>query len=140
VDLTTLKTGIGLRDTHMREQYLETHEYPTTIFELIRVIETDQNILTDQKPVKILAEGNFTVHGVTRAITVPLTITYIKESEETKPKLPGDLLHIVGTFDVLLSDYDIKRPQFVILKLDDKQVVNVDLFASTGSPPVEMME
>jgi polyisoprenoid-binding protein YceI len=140
VDLASLKTGIGLRDSHMREQYLETDKYPKTIFQLKRVVETDQNSLTHDTPVKMLVEGNFTVHGVTRTITVPLTISYIKESEETKPKLPGDLLHIVGTFDVLLSDYNIKRPQFVILKLDDKQVVNVDLFASTGSPPVEMME
>jgi len=66
-----------------------------------------------------------------------LTITYFKESESTKNRLPGDLLHIEGTFDVLLSDHNIERPQFVILKLDDKQKVNIDLFSATGLPPVE---
>ncbi len=140
VDLASLKTGIGLRDSHMREQYLETDRFPLAVFELIRVIEASQNTLEDQKPVELKLEGTFSVHGVSRQITMQMTVAYIKESESTSARHPGDLLHMVGTFDILLSEYKIKRPQFVILKLDDKQRIDIDIFAATGLPPVELAQ
>lgn len=138
VDLASLQTGIGLRDTHMREQYLETDKYPKTTFEITRLIEAGDNVLENQKPVDLILEGNFTVHGVTRMIEVPVTAKLIKETEDTKARHPGDILQIQATFDILLSDHDIKRPQFVILKLDDKQKVDIDIFAATGLPAVDL--
>ncbi len=140
VDLASLQTGIGMRDRHMREQYLETDKYPKTTFEITRVIETGGNVLEDQKPVEMVLEGNFTVHGITRLIEVPVTANLIKESEDTKIRHPGDILHIQATFDVLLSDHQINRPQFVFLKLDEKQRVDLDVFAATGLPPVEIAQ
>jgi polyisoprenoid-binding protein YceI len=136
VDLATLKTGIEVRDGHMRKQYLETDKYPKAIFELTRVIEVSQRALEDRRPIDFTAEGNFTVHGVTKTITIPMTVTYYQESDQTKPKLPGDLVRIAGAWDVLLSEYKIARPQFIIMKLDDKQKINIDVLASTGSPAV----
>ncbi len=140
VDLASLKTGIGLRDSHMRKQYLETDKFPLAVFELTRVIEASQNTLEDQKPVELKLEGNFSVHGVKRQITLQMTVTYIKESDATRARHPGDLLHMVGTFDILLSEYNIKRPQFVILKLDDKQKIDIDIFAATGLPAVDLAQ
>jgi len=140
VDLTTLKTGIDMRDGHMRDQYLETAKYPKAIFELTKVVSASQNSLENQKAVDVTAEGTFTVHGMTKSITVPLTITYYQESEQTKARLPGDLLHIAGTWNLLLSDYKIPIPQFVILKLDNSQKIEIDVFASTGTPAVTFTE
>ncbi len=140
VDLASLKTGIGMRDGHMREQYLETDKYPKAIFELTRVVSSSQKTLEDQKTVDVVAEGNFSVHGVTKPITVPLKVTYYQESEGTKARLPGDMIRIAGTWTLLLSDYKIERPQFIILKLDDKQKVDIDISASTGSPAVTFAE
>ncbi len=140
VDLASLRTGIGLRDSHMREQYLETNKFPEAVFEITGVIKASQNRLDDQKPVELKLEGTFSVHGVSRQITVPVTVTYMKESEATSARHPGDLLHIVGTFDILLSEYSIKRPQFVILKLDDKQRIDIDIFAATGLPAVDLAQ
>lgn len=137
VDLASVKTGIALRDQHMREQYLETDKYPKAVFELTKVVSTDNSKLLDGKATQLMLEGNFSVHGVTKLIQIPATVTYMKESEATKSRLPGDLLHIEAAFTIMLSDYSIKRPQFVILKLDEAQKVTVDLFASTGSPPVD---
>jgi len=139
VDLATLKTGISLRDQHMREKYLEVDKYPKAIFDLTGVAEAGSNALEDKKNIDLTLTGNFTIHGVTKSISIPATITYLKESEETKQRLPGDLMHIVVQFNVLLGDYSIKRPQFVILKLDENQRVDIDLFASTGVPPVDFV-
>lgn len=140
VDLTTVKTGIDVRDGHMRDQYLETAKYPKAIFELTRVVEAAQTALENQKSNALLVEGNFSVHGITKTITIPLTITYYQESEQTKGKLPGDLMRIEAAWSILLSDYKITRPQFIIMKLDDKQKIDIDVFASTGSPAVTFAE
>jgi polyisoprenoid-binding protein YceI len=140
VDLVSVKTGIDMRDGHMRDQYLETAKYPRAIFELTKVVSAEQSTLQNQKTVNVTVEGNFTVHGVSKPITIPLTITYYQESEQTQAKLPGDLIRISGTWNILLSDYKINRPQFVLLKLDDKQKVEIDVFGSTGSPVVTFAE
>jgi polyisoprenoid-binding protein YceI len=137
VTLDSLKTGINMRDQHMREKFLETAKFPKALFELTKVDSASQNTLADQKDIQLVLEGNFTVHGITRAIKVPATITYLKESDETKQRLPGDLLHIVTSFNVNLGDYAIDRPQILFLKLGETQKVDLDLFSATGLPAVD---
>lgn len=137
VDLASLKTGIGMRDRQMKEQFLEVEKYPKAVFELKQVKSASPNTLKDNMPVNLVLQGNFTVHGVTKEVEIPATAIFIKGTEDTKKaRLPGDLLHITATFDVYLSDHDIARPKFLLLKLDDLQKINLDFFASTAVPPV----
>ncbi len=138
VDLPSLKTGIAMRDEHMRDKYLETGKFPKTTFELLKIENSSMKSLENDKDVEVTVLGNFTVHGVTRPINVVLTVTYKQESEETQAKSRGDLLHITGSFDILLADYEIKRPQFLLLKLNEKQVVKIDVFASTAFPAPQL--
>jgi polyisoprenoid-binding protein YceI len=140
VDLASLKTGINLRDKHMREQYLETDKYPLVIFKLTRVAQASSNMLENNQTVDLVLEGQFKLHGVTRDISIPVSVKFTKATEETKKHRPGNLLRITADFDVLLSDYNITRPQFVILKLDDNQKVSIDLMASTELPEVALAE
>jgi polyisoprenoid-binding protein YceI len=135
VDLASLKTGIDMRDGHMRDNFLETAKYPKAVFELTKVDSISQNTLGDQKEVKAILVGNFTVHGVTKAITIPATITYFKESEQTSARASGDLLHVAVNFDLLLGDYGIKRPQMLFMKLDETQKINIDIIGSTAATP-----
>jgi len=124
----------------MRGQYLEVEEYPKAVFELTGVKSASLNELKDNVPVELTLVGDFTVHGVTKSIEVEATATLLEESETTRDRLPGDLLHITARFDVYLTEHNIKRPQFVILKLDDLQKIELDFFASTDVEPVEMAE
>lgn len=136
VDLASLDTGIGLRNKHMREQYLETHVYPSVVFNLVKVIEASSDTLTDAAPIQLLLRGKVSLHGVEKDVTVPVTVRYIKESSETKSRHPGDLMQITSKFDLLLSDFSIRRPQFIILQLDDRQEIYIDVYASTKLPAV----
>ncbi len=140
VDLASIKTGIGMRDTHMREQYLETDKFPKAVFVLTGIKTTVETSLTNNQSIDMILEGDFTVHGVSKKVEVSVTATYLKENDETRTRLPGDLLHIIGTFDVFLSEHNIKRPQFVFLKLDERQKIDLDFFASTASPPVTTVD
>jgi polyisoprenoid-binding protein YceI len=139
VDLASLKTGISMRDGHMRDQFLETSKYPKAIFELTKVVKASQATLEDEKTIDITAEGNFTVHGVTKQVTIPLKITYFKESDATKVKTLGDLVKIEANWNLALSDYNITRPQFLILKLDDLLKIEISAVTSTANPPVNFV-
>lgn len=134
VDLTTVKTGIEMRDQHMREGYLHTDSFPKAVFKLAKVTKASQKPLADGQPVEIEAQGELTIHGVTKSVNVSGTVTYMKESEATQARLPGDLLHIDVGAPILLSDFKVERPQFVILKVNDKVDLRVDVFATTRYP------
>jgi polyisoprenoid-binding protein YceI len=135
VTLESLKTGIDMRDKHMRENHLETEKYPEAVFILNKVTGANGD-LADGQSKQLTLEGDFTIHGITRTITLDATVTFTTESENTNTELPGDILHIVTQFEVALADYEIKRPKFLFLKLSEKQTVEIDFFASTGSPEV----
>ena len=130
VDLADLKTGIALRDTHMREQYLQTDKYPTAIFTLERIRKASASTLKPNSIVALTVEGTFELHGVRRKVEVPATVSYVPESESSMPKLPGNLLRVTSEFDIRLADYNIERPQMVILKVGDTARVSLDVFAT----------
>ena len=55
--------------------------------------------------------GNFTLNGKTNKVEFPGRITYLKESEATKAKMPGDLLAARASFSIALKDYGITGPE-----------------------------
>ena len=130
VDLTTLDTGIGLRNKHMRKNHLHTDQYPEATFTLTSTKGPVQ--LIDGSEVSFIAIGDFYIHGVTRQIEVPVTVTWYLNSSETPLRSVSQSLHITGEFFVTLADHDIPRPQFLIMKLAETQRVTLDLWAKAG--------
>jgi polyisoprenoid-binding protein YceI len=112
IDLNTLKTGIGLRDRHMRENYLETKKYPYA--EFTGKIDSSINLQAGQSK-SVIAKGKFKIHGVEKEIEVPGKLTAISEKE----------LQLEAEFTVLLSDYKIDIPSVVFYELADDQIVSI---------------
>ena len=138
LDLASMSTGIGLRDEHMRDQFLETDKYPKAVLTIDTVTKASSDTLMDQKPVTLDAKGTLELHGVKNEVHLKgISVTFLKENEQTNMRLPGDLIHIDGGFVLKLSDYKIKRPQLVLLKLDDNIKVSVDLFGTTAKMSTE---
>lgn len=48
-------------------------------------------------------------------------------------KLPGNLLRITSDFDVKLADYNVERPQMVILKVGEIAHISIDVFATDAN-------
>jgi polyisoprenoid-binding protein YceI len=119
VDLTTLDTGIGKRDQHMRENHLETKKYPKAIFDGVSV-KTANAALTAGTPAQLDVEGNFTLHGVTRRLRT--TVEVLLQDEHT--------LSFKTHFLVPLADYKIDRPKFLFLKLGEVQEIAVSGIAT----------
>lgn len=102
VDLASLDTGIGLRNRHMRDNYLEVGRYPFATFEgsIVRTVPGGESVF------RVTAEGEFVVHGVSRRRQLTCRVEPISAGYRTQ-----------CDFEVLLSDHDIEIPKIMFLKL-----------------------
>lgn len=131
VPINNIKTGIDLRDEHLRsEMWLNAAKFPTAEFQLTGIKNPSSNSLNDGQRVKATLVGKFSVHGVAKDIEIPATLTYFKESERTKAKAPGNLLVASADFDIKLADYGVKIPDMVVGKVSDEVQINVNFVAS----------
>lgn len=126
VPLAGIDTGIALRNEHMRDNFLETKQYPNATFKLTKIQPV---VLKANQKVTVNADGDFTIHGVTVQKTVPVEIYYVKKCADAM-KMPGcDLLQIKAKFPVTLDAHKIKRPEAVFQKLASTVFVNVSATA-----------
>ncbi len=111
VDLASLDTGLGLRNRHMRNNYLEVQDFPYAFFDatIERVEATAAGLF------RVTAQGMLNIHGVEREVDVPCDV-----SER------GEGYGIRCTFILLLSDFDIKIPKLMFLKLANEVRLELD--------------
>jgi polyisoprenoid-binding protein YceI len=112
IDLNTLDTGIGLRDKHMRDNYLETEKFPFAEFS--GKMSPVPNLVLGISN-KVTASGKFKIHGIERQIEVKGTLI----------KNPKGEVELIAAFDILLSEYDIPVPKLVFYELAEKQEVTL---------------
>jgi polyisoprenoid-binding protein YceI len=122
VDLASMDTGIPLRNQHMRDNFLETSQYPKATFVTQRIKFVKKPDLSKAQTVKLEATGDFTVHGVTVQKTIPLTVDYVPG----KNKRP-ESIRVRGKFPVALAQHKIKRPEALFVKLAETVFVTVDM-------------
>jgi polyisoprenoid-binding protein YceI len=134
VDLASIDTGIDLRNEHMRDNFLETKKFPKAIFKLKSLDKSV--VLKPGQKTRVMANGDFTLHGKTVSKVVPVDVTYFKKCAATETKKPGcDILQVNATFKVPFADHGIKRPEIVFQKLADTVIVSVGASAY-GTPVV----
>ena len=115
VDLNSLDTGIGLRNRHMRENYLETDKFPTTHFkgEIINAVETSKNKFD------VIGRGELFIHGIKKMVEVRGTLGK-----------SGQMYNVKVTFEVKLSDYEIEVPSIMFYKIDETMHLQLNFFIS----------
>jgi hypothetical protein len=99
--LDTLKTGIDLRDEHMKKKYFETDKYP-------------EAILTQATGKDGKFTGDLQLHNVTK----PIAGTYVFEGND-----------FVGTFKTKMSDYSISKAKYMGVGVNDEIEVTIRLSA-----------
>lgn len=124
-----METGIQKRNGHLYgKNWLDAESYPDISFVLlglsgVKVASVDA--ARGRATANAIASGNITIHGKTKTINLDVTITYIKESELTKKRTPGDFLSVAGKFDAELSDFDINGTEGLIGSKVGK-TINID--------------
>ena len=121
-DLRDLKSDDPRRDGAIRNQALESNAFPMATFELTEPIAVPEGLAAGES-ISIEANGTLTLHGVTRAVTIPI------EAEQRA----GGLLLVVGSLPIVFADYDIDQPRSPILvSIEDNGVMELQLFLVRG--------
>lgn len=111
----------ALMQEHFNENYVESNKYPKAEF---KGSITNNGDINYSKPGTYNAnvKGKLTIHGVTRDISTNGTI-----------KVEGDGLSATSSFNIELSDYNIKIPAVVKEKINN----NVRISISTKLEPLK---
>lgn len=127
VSVASIKTGIDLRDEHLRsDNWLDATKYPEITF-TIKSIKDVKQLANNKLQAKVV--GDLTLKGVTKEITADATLTYLDESEQTKSRAPGDLLGVQASFNVKLSDFGVKN-KIVGQKVAENIEVSINMVGS----------
>jgi hypothetical protein len=131
VDLASLDTGMGLRNRHMRENYLKTEQYPFASFSggILSLQELSGGALS------VHISGELSIHGVTRNREISCQVSgegqaeVVEEvSREDGPLAATPQLRVRCAFSVALSDHDIPIPKLMFMKIDELMELEVDFY------------
>jgi len=138
--LESLDTGTPLMNDVMRgDRWLDAGKSPVVRFTLTRLISPAvPTPLADGTPLVLAAEGALELRGASRPVAVRAEVTWIRGTESTARRLPGDLLHVVARLDVSLTAFGIEShlaPQ-TLDKVAGTLQVEADVFGSTQPPSI----
>lgn len=108
--LTDLKTGIGLRDDHLKKA-LDTSKFPKAKL----VVERSKlSLPEDNKELEASATAQLTLHGVTK----PTKVSY-------KVQRTGSDYHVSGRTEVDITDFGIEVPCYLGVCVDKNVKIKV---------------
>lgn len=116
VQTATIKSDDSRRDGTQVRSGLQTAQFPTAKFTLTQPIAIAAMPAEGQK-VKFDATGDFTLHGVTKRVTIPLE----------GARQAGTVV-VAGSLEVVLADYSITKPTAAtVLSIEDKGLMEFQL-------------
>jgi polyisoprenoid-binding protein YceI len=116
VDFQTLETGIGLRDRHMRQEYLEVDrggDFSTTTFSDLRIVKLEG---------KTTFEGILRLHGQSK---------HISGTAELQRR--DGSVRVQARFPLRISEFQIPSPTYLGVGVRDEVQVSVTLTAVPGT-------
>lgn len=109
VDLTSLKTGIDLRDNHMKDKYLQVKDFPTAKLTITKMP------IPEKLSGEVKFSGEMEVHGVTKKIEGMATLSSSENGVTVKAEFP-----------LKLSDYKIEIPSYKGITVAEKVKVKFE--------------
>lgn len=111
IDLRTLRSGIDRRDRDIyRTLNVENHPFA----EFNGTLDTPFNA-NDNELQEVAATGEFTIHGVTREISVNGTL-----------QMQGENLKLIVEWDLNLNDYEIEPPGILFYRVNEVQQIRIE--------------
>ena len=124
VPVDSLRTGIDLRDKHLRsKKWLDAKSNPTISF-----ISTSARKVSDNQ---WEISGTFTLHGVSREVTVTADVRPIPVAAAKKAGMEkGQWVRVLVPLEIKLSDYGVKIPNKAAARVNDTWKVRILAFAA----------
>ena len=112
--IKSFKFQKALMEEHFNENYMESNTFPKAIFKGTITNLSKLNFSGDGSyPVTV--KGDLTIHGVTKSVEVPGTIT-----------VAGGKIGASSKFNVKVKDYNIKIPNTVVNNISETINITVD--------------
>jgi polyisoprenoid-binding protein YceI len=121
VDLRTLDTGIGLRNDHMRDRYLEVHKgegYDHAVLSDVRLANPAVEASGGTSPFTAALQ----LHGLTRPI-----------AGEARLSSRGSDVRVEASFPLDLTEFGIESPRYLGVGVRDQVTVRVTFTAAPAS-------
>lgn len=126
---STLHVGNPMMKEHLHgDKWLDVAKHPEISFDAKQL----KNVKTTDTTTTADAVGTFTLKGVSKEMTIPIKLTYLKDKlGQRVPNQKGDLLVIRSNFSIKRSDFNIMAGQ-----AEDKVADTIELTLSiAGSSP-----
>jgi polyisoprenoid-binding protein YceI len=121
-DLRSLTSDSSLRDGRIRDQGLESNRFPQAKFVLTTPIQLPKQPAAGET-VTADATGDFTLHGVTKRVTVSM-----------QGRWDGKVVQVVGSMPITFGDYGIRAPGSpLVASIDDHGEMELKLFFQKSS-------
>lgn len=128
VAANSLHVGNPTQKEHLHgDKWLDVAKHPEISFDVtgLKNVKTENNVTTAD------ATGTFSLHGVSKQITIPVKLTYLKDKLKARTGKDGDLLVIRSNFTIKRSDFGINKGTF-----EDKVSDDIELTLSlAGAAP-----
>jgi polyisoprenoid-binding protein YceI len=98
VDTTTITSDESRRDNRLRNEGLQTDQFPTATFTVTQPVDVPANALQGTAT-DLMLTGDLTLHGVTKSVQIP-----------AQAQLVGDTMQVAGSITFPLSDFQISPP------------------------------
>jgi polyisoprenoid-binding protein YceI len=120
VDLTTIDTGIDLRNHHLREKYLEVAKpgFEKAVLSEIRLADANGEGFEGKSGFA----GTLRLHGVSKPVTGTAEI-----------RREGTAVRVVANFAILLTDFGVTPPEYMGVGVGSKLGIRVSLLAGRGA-------
>jgi polyisoprenoid-binding protein YceI len=108
VQANSLHLGNPMQKEHLHsDKWLDVAKYPEIAFEVesVKGARTEGNVTTAE------VTGKMSLHGVTRSVTVPVKMTFLKDKLKARTGKEGDLLVIRADFKIKRGDFGINPGQ-----------------------------
>jgi polyisoprenoid-binding protein YceI len=115
VDMTTVTSDQSRRDGQFNGRIMDTATYPTATFTLTAPIQLG-SIPDVGASRTVKAEGDLTLHGVTRAVALELTGRYVDST-----------VQVVGSVPITFADWGIPNPSFGPVTTEDHGLLEFSL-------------
>lgn len=132
VRVASMRTGIDLRDEHLRSaNWLDAEAHPNATFEITRIEGARR--LEPNASTRVRLHGRFSIHGVTREIVANAQVRLIPVTDQMRENhVSGDTIRAQASFTVRLTDYNVSIPLPVRLKVSNEIRVNVTIRATAA--------
>jgi uncharacterized membrane protein len=114
VPIKSFKFEKALMQEHFNENYMESDKFPKADFKG-RITDLSNVDFSKDGNYSVKATGKLTIHGVTREVSIPGTVT-----------VKGNSITANSKFRVKTADYGIKIPSMVANKIADQIEVTVN--------------